>query len=167
MVKTILVLLFILLLSILIALIWQAQKSQTLIQRYQDIDPGGSGPLPDCTDRPNCVCSETATPASHAIEPVVIEHGPTDEAWLKFQQAVRALGGNVRFVSDHRMWATFRTPLLGFTDDLLARLDSASGMIHVRSSSRVGHSDLGQNRKRIEALRNQFQNTLRTSDPSQ
>jgi uncharacterized protein (DUF1499 family) len=31
--------------------------------------------------------------------------------------------------------------------------DAASGMTHVRSASRLGYSDLGANRKRIEAIR--------------
>jgi uncharacterized protein (DUF1499 family) len=48
--------------------------------------------------------------------------------------------------------ATFRTPLLGFIDDLEARLDREAGVIQLRSASRVGHSDLGANRKRIERL---------------
>jgi len=31
--------------------------------------------------------------------------------------------------------------------------DASSGLVHVRSASRLGHSDLGANRKRIEAIR--------------
>ncbi len=37
--------------------------------------------------------------------------------------------------------------------DLELLLDESSGVLHVRSASRIGKSDLGANRKRIEALR--------------
>jgi uncharacterized protein (DUF1499 family) len=49
--------------------------------------------------------------------------------------------------------AECQSRLFRFTDDLELRLDAARGVIHVRSASRVGHSDLGANRKRVEALR--------------
>ncbi|MFT6364114.1 MAG: hypothetical protein ACJAZ8_002538 [Planctomycetota bacterium] len=49
--------------------------------------------------------------------------------------------------------AVFRTPLMRFRDDLEVRLDEPNTVIHVRSASRVGHSDMGANRKRVEALR--------------
>ena len=51
----------------------------------------------------------------------------------------------------------FRTPLLGFADDLELRLDAGAGLIHVRSSSRVGRSDLGANERRVERLREGWQ----------
>jgi len=49
--------------------------------------------------------------------------------------------------------ATYKTPLVGYTDDLELLLDEDSGVLHIRSASRIGRSDLGANRKRIEALR--------------
>jgi len=35
-------------------------------------------------------------------------------------------------------------------------LDDGSKTIHVRSASRVGYSDLGVNRRRVEAIRSRF-----------
>ena len=43
-----------------------------------------------------------------------------------------------------------------FVDDLECRLDAENRVIHVRSASRVGYSDLGVNRKRVERLRARF-----------
>jgi uncharacterized protein (DUF1499 family) len=40
-----------------------------------------------------------------------------------------------------------------FVDDVEFRYDAAAEVVHVRSASRIGRSDLGANRKRIEALR--------------
>ena len=55
------------------------------------------------------------------------------------------------------LYAQCRTPLLGFTDDLEFYLDEPAGVIQVRSASRLGKGDLGVNRKRVEALRQQFE----------
>jgi len=49
--------------------------------------------------------------------------------------------------------AEFRSRWLGFVDDVEFLLDPAAGLIHVRSASRLGYSDLGVNRERIEHLR--------------
>jgi len=46
-----------------------------------------------------------------------------------------------------------RTAWLRFRDDLEFLADDAAKVIHVRSASRVGQSDLGANRRRIEAIR--------------
>ena len=48
--------------------------------------------------------------------------------------------------------------LLRFVDDVDAVVDPDAGVIHVRSASRVGYSDLGVNRKRVEAIRAAFAN---------
>jgi uncharacterized protein (DUF1499 family) len=45
---------------------------------------------------------------------------------------------------------------MGFVDDVEFYLDETSQVIHVRSASRLGQSDLGVNRQRIEAIRNKF-----------
>jgi uncharacterized protein (DUF1499 family) len=49
--------------------------------------------------------------------------------------------------------AVFTTRLLRFRDDVHLQLREAEGLIAIRSCSRVGHSDLGTNRRRVEALR--------------
>jgi uncharacterized protein (DUF1499 family) len=46
---------------------------------------------------------------------------------------------------------------LRFVDDVEFLLVPAERVIHVRSASRVGYSDLGTNRKRVEALRAKFE----------
>jgi uncharacterized protein (DUF1499 family) len=54
------------------------------------------------------------------------------------------------------LYAQCSTRWLNFTDDVEFYLDASAGVIHVRSASRVGHSDLGTNRARVEALRARF-----------
>jgi uncharacterized protein (DUF1499 family) len=51
------------------------------------------------------------------------------------------------------IYAQCTTQLLKFTDDVEFYLDKAAGVIHVRSSSRLGRKDFGVNRARIEQIR--------------
>ncbi len=55
------------------------------------------------------------------------------------------------------LYATYTTSVLRFVDDVEFWLDPAGGAIQVRSASRLGKSDLGANRARIEALREKFE----------
>jgi uncharacterized protein (DUF1499 family) len=54
------------------------------------------------------------------------------------------------------LYAQCSTRWLKFTDDVEFYLDPSAGVIHLRSASRIGRSDLGVNRARIEALRARF-----------
>ena len=45
---------------------------------------------------------------------------------------------------------------LGFVDDVEFHLDRESRTVHFRSASRVGYSDLGVNRKRMEEFTNSY-----------
>jgi len=51
------------------------------------------------------------------------------------------------------LYAQFTTRLMRYVDDTEFWFDPAAGVIQVRSASRVGRSDLGVNRARIEAIR--------------
>jgi len=110
-----------------------------------------SGALAPCPDRPNCVCSEDQGAA--AIEPFALG----GDAQASFDALVDLLSAQPRVELVERrpgyVHAVARTRLLRFRDDLELRLDAAAGVAHVRSASRVGYSDLGANRKRVERLR--------------
>ncbi|MFK7778444.1 MAG: DUF1499 domain-containing protein, partial [Gimesia sp.] len=55
--------------------------------------------------------------------------------------------------------AEFRSLCFRFVDDVEFLIDSGQNMIQVRSASRVGHSDFGANRKRIESIRRLYLNS--------
>ena len=55
--------------------------------------------------------------------------------------------------TDEYLRAECRSALFRFVDDLELQLRPNEGIIAVRSASRVGYSDLGANRRRVEALR--------------
>jgi len=106
------------------------------------------GHLRACPDKPNCVSSEApVSDGVHAITPL----SATD--WQTVREAVESVGGTMVQADDDYLHATFTSRLFRFVDDVELRRDAASGLVHIRSASRVGHSDFGVNRKRVEAIR--------------
>ena len=61
------------------------------------------------------------------------------------------MGAVVVSAQDKYIRSEFTSSLIGFVDDVEFYIE-ASG-IQVRSASRLGHSDFGANRKRIESIR--------------
>lgn len=110
------------------------------------------GRLAPCPASPNCVSSD-ARDAAHAMEPLRFAQ-PPEKAWRAIREAVAALP-RTAFVTETEdyLHAECRSALLGFVDDLELHLRPAEGIVAVRSASRVGYSDLGVNRKRVEELR--------------
>jgi uncharacterized protein (DUF1499 family) len=52
--------------------------------------------------------------------------------------------------------AEFTSAVMRFVDDVEFSLDEPARSINVRSASRLGKSDLGVNRKRVEELRSKW-----------
>ncbi len=106
--------------------------------------------LAPCPGTPNCVSSRAARPGRR-VEPLAAPEGAIDAARRAIERMPRA-----RVVEEEAgtyLRAEFRSPLFGFVDDLELELDREAGVLQVRSASRVGHSDLGANRRRVEELR--------------
>jgi uncharacterized protein (DUF1499 family) len=117
-----------------------------------------NGKLRPCSGTPNAVCSESTNPIVR-IDPLSFT-GPSEQAWAALRRIVEANGGIVHAVEKEYLWSTFLVPVFGFVDDVEFRLSSQEGVIHVRSSSRLGFSDLGVNRGRVEQLRVAFRSAL-------
>jgi uncharacterized protein (DUF1499 family) len=112
------------------------------------------GRLRPCPPRPNCVCSEYEGLTSF-IESFRFS-GPPEEAWQRLRSVLEAHGGKIEEEKADYLRATFTTRVFRFVDDLELRLDERNRRIHVRSASRVGSSDMGLNRSRVENLRAAF-----------
>jgi uncharacterized protein (DUF1499 family) len=56
-------------------------------------------------------------------------------------------------MADGYLHATVSSALFGFVDDLELYADKPHGLLQVRSVSRLGDSDLGVNRRRLDTLR--------------
>ncbi len=107
--------------------------------------------LSPCPNTPNCVCSEDPS-AYFYIEPLSFDD-PADYAWQRVRQAVVSAGGRIQREADRYLWVSFTTKWLRFVDDMELRMDADRHVIHVRSASRVGRSDFGVNKTRVETLR--------------
>lgn len=110
-----------------------------------------AGQLRPCPNTPNCISSEDIGARTTFTPLTVIP--PPDRYWARARETVRAMGGIIDRDDGTYLHATFVTPLFRFVDDLELRLDTANHRLHLRSASRVGRSDLGANRKRLETFR--------------
>ena len=116
------------------------------------------GKLAPCPDKRNCVCSEFANDSLHYIEPVLIEGRSIESVMATAATMLQDMGGDIQQQTDSYLAATFSSDLFGFVDDLELRFVSDENLVHIRSGSRVGDSDLGVNRKRVEQFKNRLLN---------
>lgn len=113
------------------------------------------GKLSPCPDSPNCVSSQ-ASNSEHQIEPISF-HGDPAQAMSEMK---RVLASRPRMTiveeSPTYLRAEATSLIFRFNDDLELLLDAKEKVFHVRSASRVGRSDLGANRKRVERIRRMY-----------
>ena len=114
------------------------------------------GKLAACPGTPNCVCSEHPGQGDHAIEPIALQGESAGAALQRLEQIIEAQGGKIAAAREDYIAATFSSALFGFVDDLEVRIDSGSRVIHLRSASRVGISDLGANSKRVDLIKQAY-----------
>ena len=113
------------------------------------------GKLRPCPASPNCVGSENAD-SEHAVAPFSYL-GDRTRSELALTAALGTLPRTTIVRRQGDYWhAMSISGLFRFIDDIEVRFDDATQRIEVRSGSRVGYSDLGVNRKRIEALRSAY-----------
>ena len=110
------------------------------------------GFLKSCPTSPNCVVSQNAD-ESHKIEPISYEldRNKAKELLLKILTVVP----NTTIVEQKENYIHIESAssLLGFIDDGEFYFPEDEKVIHLRSASRLGQSDLGVNRRRLEQIR--------------
>lgn len=113
------------------------------------------GKLAACPDSPNCVSSQASDMAHHVA--AMTYGGSAADALAKLRQVIEAMEDTqIITVTEDYLHAEFTSKLMGFVDDLECYLPSEKSIIHIRSASRLGQSDLGANRARVEELRQRF-----------
>jgi uncharacterized protein (DUF1499 family) len=113
------------------------------------------GRLAPCPNAPNCVSTQAAD-NQHKIEAIVYDGNP-DDAMMRLK-AVIATIPRMKIVtqSGNYLHAEATSLIFRFRDDVEFWIDRQANVIHFRSASRVGHSDLGANRARMERIRKAF-----------
>jgi uncharacterized protein (DUF1499 family) len=107
--------------------------------------------LPPCPASPNCVSTE-ATRDSQRVPTVPF----TDDAASAQRRAKAALAAESRVTitvdAPGHVHAECRSLVFRFVDDVDIVVDERAKVFRFRSASRVGESDLGVNRRRVERL---------------
>jgi len=108
--------------------------------------------LPQCGWLPNCINSQSGRGAQ-ASEPISAnaEQWQQLKAWIAQQQDWQISVDDGNFLQ-----AIIKTPIMKFRDDIQLLFLPEDQLIQVRSSSRIGISDLGTNARRIKTLRDQL-----------
>ena len=116
------------------------------------------GRLLPCPSNPNCVSSQ-ATDEDHRVAPLAYA-GPIDDAMNRLKEIIRSLP-RTAVITDTGTYlhVEFTSALFRFVDDVEFLADDSAKVIHVRSASRLGTSDLGVNGQRIERIRKRWQET--------
>ncbi len=111
------------------------------------------GRLSECPDSPNCVSSQ-AEDAAHRIAPLEFKDEP-EPAFSRLKQ-ILVRRGDTDIIEELPGYLQVEFHTLLFVDDGEFLLDDEQRLIQVRSASRLGYSDLGKNRSRLEEIRQQF-----------
>ena len=119
-----------------------------------------NGKLSYCPDSPNCICSEFTKDKSHYIAPLSIDLNSLNNMTEVMKQVITETGGNIVQQQDDYLSATYSSNLFRYVDDIELRLDRDAGLLHIRSASRVGHSDMGANLKRATLILEKCQEKL-------
>jgi uncharacterized protein (DUF1499 family) len=132
--------------------------SNNLFAGSPPLDLGvNNGKLTACLTTPNCVSSQ-APPGDrqHAIAPLAIG-GDVPTTMVTLKRVIQAMPRtNIIKETNNYLYVEFTSKLMKFVDDVEFYLDNDTKMIQVRSASRLGESDLGVNRQRIEEIRSKL-----------
>jgi len=127
-----------------------------------DITPGDpAGPLKPCPSSPNCVSTQATVPGQQ-MAPL-----PYRGDRIRSRQLILAIVGamprtTIVSQTDDYIHVEYRSRLFGFVDDVEFMFDDDEAVIHFRSASRSGYSDMGVNRKRMEGVSEAY----RGADPN-
>ncbi|MEL6459929.1 MAG: DUF1499 domain-containing protein [Cyanobacteria bacterium J06636_27] len=108
--------------------------------------------LAPCPSSPNCVVSQNGD-EKHAIEPIPyrVDRDKAKETLLKVLTVVPRT--EVVEETDNYIHALSKSRIFKFIDDVEFYFPKDENVIHIRSASRVGESDLGVNRTRMQQIR--------------
>jgi uncharacterized protein (DUF1499 family) len=111
--------------------------------------------LTPCPKTPNCV-SSVDTDRRHFVHPLRFSGKIEDARKNLLSILSKSKKARIVKVDDIFIHAEFTSRVFRFVDDVEFYIDDNSKLIHVKSASRVGFSDLGVNRRRVENIRKQF-----------
>lgn len=114
------------------------------------------GQFKPISPKPNNVSTQTDVEAKR-VKPWAFKDS-TESTMAAIKRAVETYGGGtVIKQTDDYLYVVFTTDLMKYKDDVEFWLDSENQVVHFRSASRAGYSDMGLNRTRYDALTELYQ----------
>ncbi len=112
--------------------------------------------LSPCPDKPNCVSSFAASEDEHFLPAIKIISNK-ERAHLKIS-GILTKNGSAKIISTTADYihAEYTSSVFKFVDDVEFYF-GIDQLVHFKSASRTGRSDLGVNKKRMEEIRFKFQ----------
>ena len=114
-----------------------------------------AGKLAACPDSPNCVSTQ-ATDSQQKMSPIalVASDDNNQDAIGKIKAVIAEHFSRAKLVSEKENYLRyeFASLIFRFVDDVEFLVDTDTQEIDFRSASRVGHSDMGKNRKRMQKI---------------
>ena len=116
--------------------------------------PLAIGEFRNCPDKPNCVSSKNSNVQNY-LEPIYYK-GSLNNAKVDLLLTIKTFdSAMIKKELDQFIHVEFTSNIFRFIDDVEFYL-TEPGVIHFRSASRIGHSDLGVNRRRMNRIRLAF-----------
>jgi len=137
-------------------------KLSIILSSCSGVVPLTIGQFAKCPEKPNCVSTKNSS-IKNTIKPIFYK-GSHENAKQNLLLAIKTFGSaKVKKELDQFIHVEFTSNIFRFIDDVEFYL-TEQGVIHFRSASRIGHSDLGVNRRRVEMIRIAFNNINKTQE---
>lgn len=109
------------------------------------------GEIKDCPQSPNCVSTLTDQ-KDKLMQPISWQKEDTDPKEITLEVLKSQPRTTIEVSKDNFIHAVCSTRFLKFKDDVYFYFDAENKQIHFKSQSRVGYSDFGKNRSRMEKI---------------
>jgi uncharacterized protein (DUF1499 family) len=115
--------------------------------------------LKPCPESPNCVSTQTQQ-KSKQMDPIPFVLDPKEV--LKIIKSVAENLPNTHLEKESLSYLhyTFKSRIFRFTDDVEFLIDAGQKLIHFRSASRTGYSDMGVNKKRMTEIKKTIEQAM-------
>ncbi|MCK5666002.1 MAG: DUF1499 domain-containing protein [Thiotrichaceae bacterium] len=108
------------------------------------------GHLLNCPEKPNCINTEYPEQTNHYLPPLDFPESRSSQIMLLAKTTLLEMNAYIIKAENNYLAATFTSSLFKFVDDFELRLDNDGNKLHIRSASRLGYSDFGVNKRRVE-----------------
>lgn len=123
-----------------------------------DIEGKGDEQLSSCPSSPNCVLSSMEnTEDSHYISPLKFTYMNEGEVRDKLLKIIKELNGEITVSKLNYIEAEFRSETFKFMDIAEFKIQMDKKEVEIRSAAQSGWYDFGVNRKRMERIRELFE----------